>query len=60
VHLDYSVGEKVRITDGSFAGVTGTVLEINADKSRIKVQVDMLGSTASVDLDYLQLEKIDF
>jgi transcriptional antiterminator NusG len=60
VHLDYSVGEKVRVTDGSFAGVTGTVLEINADKSRIKVQVDMLGSTASVDLDYLQLEKIDF
>ncbi len=57
LRLDYSVGEKVRVIDGSFAGVTGTVLEINQEKNRIKVQVDMLGSTATVDLDNLQLEK---
>lgn len=60
LNLEYTVGEKVTVTDGSFAGVTGTVLEINPDKNRIKVQVDMLGSTATVDLDYLQLKKIDY
>ncbi len=60
VRLDYEVGEQVRVTDGSFAGVIGTVLEINPEKNRIKVQVDMLGSVASVDLDYLQLEKVKF
>lgn len=60
VSLDYAVGEKVRVTDGSFAGVTGTVLEINLEKNRIKVQVDMQGNTATLDLDYLQLKKIDF
>lgn len=60
VRLDYEVGEQVRVIDGSFAGVIGTVLEINPEKNRIKVQVDMLGSVASVDLDYLQLEKVEF
>ena len=60
LRLDYSVGEKVRVIDGSFAGVTGTVLEINQEKNRIKVQVDMLGSTATVDLDNLQLEKVEY
>ena len=54
------MGEKVRVIDGSFAGVTGTVLEINQEKNRIKVQVDMLGSTATVDLDNLQLEKVEY
>ena len=58
VNLDYSVGEQVRVIDGSFAGVIGTVQEINQEKNRVKVQVDMLGSVASVDVDYLQLEKV--
>ncbi len=58
VNLDYSVGEQVRVIDGSFAGVIGTVQEINPEKNRVKVRVDMLGSVASVDLDYLQLEKV--
>lgn len=58
VRYDYEVGEKVRVIDGSFSGVVGTVQEINPEKDRIKVQVDMLGSVASVDFDYLQLEKL--
>lgn len=59
MRLDYSVGEKVRVVDGSFAGVIGTVLEISTEKSRAKVQVDMRGSAATVDLDFFQLEKLD-
>ena len=60
VRLDYEVGEQVRVIDGSFAGVIGTVLEINPEKNRIKVQVDMLGSSANIELDFRQIAKLEY
>lgn len=60
IRLEYEVGEKVRVTDGSFAGVIGTVTEINVEKNRLKVQVDMLGSSANIELEFRQITKIDF
>ncbi|MBQ3180351.1 MAG: transcription termination/antitermination protein NusG [Firmicutes bacterium] len=60
VRLEYAVGEQVKVTDGSFTGVIGTVTEINAEKNRIKVQVDMLGSSANIELDFRQIAKLEY
>lgn len=60
VRVEYSVGEQVKVTDGSFTGVIGAVTEINAEKRRIKVQVDMLGSAANIELDFRQVAKLEY
>lgn len=60
IRLEYEVGERVKVTDGSFAGVIGTVTEINVEKNRLKVQVDMLGSSANIELEFRQITKTDF
>lgn len=57
--LEYSVGETVRITEGPFEGVEGEVMEINEEKSKVRVQVTMVSGAATVEMDYLQVEKVD-
>lgn len=57
--LEYAVGENVRITEGPFEGVSGEVMEINEEKSKVRVQVTMASGAATVEMDYLQVEKVD-
>jgi transcriptional antiterminator NusG len=54
----FKEGEPVRITDGPFSNFTGTVEEINHDRSTIKVMVTIFGRATPVELDFLQVEKV--
>jgi transcription termination/antitermination protein NusG len=53
----YEPGEMVRIIDGPFNDFTGTVEEVNYDKSRVRVAVLILGRTTPVELGFAQVEK---
>jgi transcriptional antiterminator NusG len=54
----FKEGEQVRVTDGPFSNFTGTVEEVNQDRSTIKVMVTIFGRATPVELDFLQVEKV--
>lgn len=56
--IDYSVGEVVSIIDGPFKGFDGTISEIDAQKGKLKVLVNMFGRETPVELDSLQVKRV--
>lgn len=57
VTVDYQVGENVRVTDGPFANMIGTIEEILPDKQKVKVRVSMFGRETPVELDFAKVER---
>jgi transcriptional antiterminator NusG len=58
VKVGFTEGQSVRVIDGPFADMVGTVLEINAEKGKVKVAVSILGRETPVELDFLQVERL--
>ncbi len=54
----YVLNEQVCIIEGPFAGFNGTVEEVYADKSRLKVMVGIFGRNTPVEVEFLQVEKV--
>ena len=58
ITVEFEVGEAIRIISGSFRGYTGSVSEINAGKSKLKVMINIFGRDTSVEVDFDRVEKI--
>lgn len=58
IRVEYQVGEAVRVVDGPFTDFMGKVDEINPEKGKLKVLVNMFGRETPVELDLLQVEKV--
>jgi transcription termination/antitermination protein NusG len=56
--LKFDKGETVKITDGPFKDFTGSVDEINDDRSTLRVMVTIFGRATPVELDFYQVEKV--
>lgn len=55
----YEVGETVTITDGPFNGMSGKVTDVEADKYKLAVSIDMFGRETNAELDYDQVKKFE-
>jgi transcriptional antiterminator NusG len=53
----FEPGEVVRVTDGPFNDFNGVVENVNYDKSKVRVAVQILGRSTPVELDFGQVEK---
>jgi transcriptional antiterminator NusG len=53
----FEPGEVVRVTDGPFNDFNGVVENVNYEKSKVRVAVQILGRSTPVDLDFGQVEK---
>ena len=54
----FSEGDTVRIIEGPFDSFTGNIEEVNLEKGKLRVMVGIFGRPTSVELDFLQVEKI--
>ena len=56
--IEVEIGDLVKITDGPFKDFDGKVSEIDEERGKVKVLVNMFGRDTPVELDYLQIKKI--
>ncbi|CAI6219013.1 transcription antitermination protein nusG [Bacillus subtilis] len=56
--IDFELKETVKVIDGPFANFTGSIEEIDYDKSKVKVFVNMFGRETPVELEFTQIDKL--
>ncbi len=56
--VEFDEGEKIRVIDGAFNGFEGFVKEIDVEKEKISVEVDIFGRKTPVELSFMQVEKL--
>lgn len=57
--VQFDKGEQVRVIEGPFKHFVGVIDEVNEQKNKLKVMVTVFDRVAPVELDYLQVEKIN-
>jgi len=56
--IEVIMGDLVKITDGPFKDFEGKISEIDEEKGKVKVLVNMFGRDTPVELDSLQIKKL--
>ncbi len=57
--IEFSQSESVRIVEGPFKHFIGVVQEVNEAKTKLKIMVNVFDRPTPVELDFLQVEKIN-
>ena len=58
IHVGFTMGQSVRITDGPFTDFIGVVDHVMADRGKVSILVSFFGRETPVELDFLQVEKL--
>ena len=56
--IEFSVGDAVKITDGPFKDYDGKVTEVDRERGKLKISINMFGRDTPVELDSLQVKKL--
>ena len=56
--LEYEVSEQVRVVTGPFADFNGVISEIDVDRSKLKVLVNIFGRETPVELEFGDVAKL--
>ena len=59
VDADFAVGDKVNIDAGPLEGFDGVITELNDLSQKAKVNIQMFGRSTDVEVEYIQIKKIE-
>jgi len=57
--VNFEVGENVKINDGPFLSLVGTIDEVDPEKGKLKVSVSIFGRLTPVELEYWQVSRVE-
>jgi len=55
--VSFDIGETVKISNGPFLNLSGVIEEIEPERGKLKVTVNIFGRNTPVELEYWQVEK---
>ena len=58
--FNFDRGDEVRVIDGPFGGFNGVVEDVNYDKGKLRVSVQIFGRSTPVEVEFNQAEKVEF
>jgi transcriptional antiterminator NusG len=56
--IAFAVNDTVRVIEGPFSDFTGRIQDVNSDREKITVQINMFGRDTPVELEFTQVEKV--
>ncbi len=56
--IEVAVGDPVKITDGPFKDFDGKVSEVDQERGKLKILINVFGRDTPVELDSLQIRKL--
>jgi transcriptional antiterminator NusG len=58
-HVQFTLGESVKVTSGPLSDFDGEIVDVNADQQKLKVLVDIFERQVPVELGFEQVKKLD-
>jgi transcriptional antiterminator NusG len=59
VNVDFTLGDMVQVVSGPIESFVGKVVELNETTQKVKVNVEMFGRKTDVELDFVQVKKVE-
>lgn len=56
---DFAVGDKVNIDAGPLEGFDGVITELNVPSQKAKVNIQMFGRSTDVEVEFIQIKKLE-
>jgi transcriptional antiterminator NusG len=56
--MEFQPGESIKVADGPFKDYDGKVIEVDKEREKIKVLINIFGRDTPVELDSLQIKKL--
>lgn len=58
VQIPFNLGDKVKVKEGTFAGMEGVIDEINSQKGTLRVLITVFGRQTPIELEVWQVEEV--
>jgi transcriptional antiterminator NusG len=56
--ISWQKNDTIRVVEGPFSDFTGKIEEVNADREKLKVLINIFGRDTPVELEFTQVERL--